>query len=179
MRLGLKMVRNEETFARQALRASISHLFERRSVLREHEILAEALNQSLGSLDLERLKQAASSGEGGLVRLTDSPGNRLLSECCTRRGLRLEQQAVQYANDTRNTCPALNSRFVPAAHLSEGQKKAVSSILSTRDRVFSFRGVAGSGKTTGAAGSSTRTTRSGAHRLCRHANSIGGTNVAK
>jgi hypothetical protein len=63
----------------KALRASISHLFERSSVLREHEILAEALNQSLGSLDLERLKQAASNGESGLVRLTDSPEDRLLS----------------------------------------------------------------------------------------------------
>ena len=39
------------------------------SVLREHEILAEALNQSLGSLDLEELKQAASNDEAGLVRL--------------------------------------------------------------------------------------------------------------
>ena len=72
----------------------------------------------------------------------------MLSECCTRQGLRLEQQAVKYVNDTRNTCPALNSRFVPAAHLSKEQKEAVTSILSTRDRVFSFRGVAGSGKTT-------------------------------
>ena len=41
---------------RQALRASIAHLFERSSVLREHEILAEALNQSLGSVDLESVE---------------------------------------------------------------------------------------------------------------------------
>ena len=133
---------------RKALRASISHLFERSSVLREHEILAEALNQSLGSLDLEQLKQAASNGDSGLVRLTDSPENPLLSECCTRQGLRLEQQAVKYVDDTRNTCLALNSDFVPAAHLSEEQKEAVTFILNTCDRVFSFRGVAGSGKTT-------------------------------
>ena len=133
---------------RKALRASISHLFERSSVLREHEILAEALNHSLGSLDLRRLKQAVSNGEGGLVRLTDSPGNQLLSECCTRQGLRLEQQAVKYVDATRNTCQPLNPRFAPAAHLSGEQKEAVRSILSTRDRVFSFRGVAGSGKTT-------------------------------
>ena len=133
---------------RKALCASISHLFERSSVLREHEILAEALNQSLGSLDLNRLKQSASNADSGLVRLTDSTENQLLSECCTRHGLRLEQQAVKYVDDTRNTCPALNSRFVPAAHLSKEQKEAVTSILSTRDRIFSFRGVAGSGKTT-------------------------------
>ena len=132
----------------KALRASIDHLFERSSVLHEHEILAEALNQSLGSLDLEELKQAASKGESGLIRLTDSRENQLLSECCTRQGLQLEQQAVESVNDTRNTCPALNSRFVPAAHLSREQQSAAVSILSTRDRVFSFRGVAGSGKTT-------------------------------
>jgi conjugative relaxase-like TrwC/TraI family protein len=133
---------------RNALRASVSHLFERSSVLREHEILAEALNQSLGSLDLERLKQAASNRESGLVRLTDSPEDRLLSECCTRQGLQLEQRAVRYVNETKNACPALNSRLVPAAHLSQEQKSAVISILSTRDRVFSFRGAAGAGKTT-------------------------------
>jgi hypothetical protein len=121
-----------------ALRASISHLFERSSVLREHEILAEALNQSFDSLDLGRLKQAVSNGEGGLVRLTDSPGNQLLSECCTRQGLRLEQRAIKYIDDSKNSCPALNSTFVPAAHLSREQKEAVTSILTKRDRVFSF-----------------------------------------
>jgi hypothetical protein len=41
--------------------------------------------------------------ERNLVRLTDSPENQLLSECCTRQGLRLEQQAVKYVDDTRNT----------------------------------------------------------------------------
>ena len=133
---------------RRAFRASISHLFERSSVLREHEILAEALNQSLGSLDLEQLKQAVSNRESGLVRLTDSPEDRLLSDCCTRQGLQLEQRAVKYVNATKNTCRALNGRFVPSVHLSKEQKSAVASILSTRDRVFSFRGVAGAGKTT-------------------------------
>ncbi len=133
---------------RDALRASVAHLFERQSVLREHEILAEALNQSLGSLDLEELKQAASNDEAGLVRLASPAENPLLSECCTRQGLELEQWAVKYVDATKGSCPALNSRFVPAGHLSEEQKQAVASILGTRDRVYSFRGVAGAGKTT-------------------------------
>ena len=133
---------------RDALRASIAHLFERQSVLREHEILAEALNQSLGSLDLGELKQAASNDEAGLVRLASPAENPLLSECCTRQGLELEQWAVKYVDATKGSCPALNSRFVPAGHLSEEQKQAVASILGTRDRVYSFRGVAGAGKTT-------------------------------
>ncbi|MGA7215809.1 MAG: AAA family ATPase, partial [Terrimicrobiaceae bacterium] len=129
----------------EALRAGVAHLFERQSVLREHEVLAEALNQSLGHLDLETLKQTV--GET-LVRLAPSAENELLSECCTRQGLELERWAVQQVNATRNSFPALNSTFVPAAHLSQEQKEAVTSILGTRDRVFSFRGVAGAGKTT-------------------------------
>ena len=133
---------------REALRASVAHLFERQSVLREHEILAEALNQSLGSLDLEELKQAASNDEAGLVRLSAHAENPLLSECCTRQGLELEQWAVKYVDATKGTCPALNSPVRPGEHLSEEQRQAVASILGTGDRVFSFRGVAGAGKTT-------------------------------
>jgi conjugative relaxase-like TrwC/TraI family protein len=133
---------------RDALRASVGHLFERQSVLREHEILAEALNQSLGSLDLEELKQTASNDEAGLVRLSAHAENPLLSECCTRQGLELEEWAVKYVDATKDSGPALNSRFVPAEHLSDEQKQAVAAILGTGDRVFSFRGVAGAGKTT-------------------------------
>ena len=123
---------------REALRASVAHLFERQSVLREHEILAEALNQSLGSLDLEELKQAASNDEAGLVRLAAPEENPLLSECCTRQGLELEQWAVKYVDATKGSCPALNSRFVPAGDLSQEQKQAVASILGTGDRVSVF-----------------------------------------
>ena len=103
----------------------------------------------------------------------------MLSECCTRQGLRLEQQAVKYVNDTRNTCPALNSRFVPAAHLSQEQKEAVTSILSTRDRVFSFRGVAGSGKTTTLREVQRGLSEAGHTVFASHADGIGGTNAAK
>jgi hypothetical protein len=65
-----------------ALRASVASLFERQSVLREHEVLAEALNQSLAHLDLEALKPAVGKT---LVRLVPSAENGLLSECCTAR----------------------------------------------------------------------------------------------
>ena len=129
----------------EALRASVAHLFERQSVLREHEVLAEALNQSLGHLDLDTLKQTVGKT---LVRLAPCAENGLLSECCTRQGLELEQLAVKYVDATKGTCPALNPGFAPGSHLSEEQREAVASVLGTQDRVFSFRGVAGAGKTT-------------------------------
>lgn len=73
---------------------------------------------------------------------------RCSRECCTQQGLELEQWAVKYIDATKGTCPALSSSFVPAGRLAEEQKEAVAAILGTRDRVFSFRGVAGAGKTT-------------------------------
>jgi hypothetical protein len=60
----------------------------------------------------------------------------------------LEQWAVKYVDATKGTCPALNPGFASGSHLSEEQREAVASVLGTQDRVFSFRGVAGAGKTT-------------------------------
>ena len=131
---------------RDALSASVEHLFERQSVLKEREVLAEALNQSLGSLDLQKLKERVRAGEAGLIRLT--PGDGLLAECATRQGLAMEQWAVSYVNTSKGKCLPLNPGFVPLGKLSGEQGNAVKEILSTRDRVFSFRGVAGAGKTT-------------------------------
>lgn len=131
---------------REALDASVNHLFERQSVLKEYDVLAEALNQSLGHLDLQKLKGLVQAGESGLVRLTPEGG--LLGECATRQGLALEQWSVFYVNAQKSHCFPLNPRFIPGESLSSEQRSAVRAILSMKDRVFSFRGVAGAGKTT-------------------------------
>ena len=52
-----------------ALKAAVDHLFERQSVLPRHHILAEALNQNLGSLDLS---QVDCSGGGRKSRVDPS-----------------------------------------------------------------------------------------------------------
>lgn len=130
----------------EALQASVDHLFERKSVAQEHEILAEALNQALGKADLETLKTKLANGGAEVVRLTSEAV--LQSECATRRGLELEQWAVEFVNATKGTLESLNAAFEPASSLSDEQRVAVRAILCTKDRVFSFRGLAGSGKTT-------------------------------
>jgi hypothetical protein len=129
-----------------ALRASVDHLFERQSVLKAWEILAEALNQHLGSISLDTLKQYFESGGAGVVRLT--PEQELLAECTTTRGLELERWSVAFVNATKDHHIRLNPEFEPDQDLSNEQRAAVRAILSTRDQVFSFRGVAGAGKTT-------------------------------
>lgn len=141
-------VKVESSDGREALKASVAHLFERQSVLKEHEILAEALNQSLGALDLDELKSLVRAGEADLVHLVSPSENGLLSECCTHYGLELERWSVSFVNGTKGTCFPLNPDFVPSKRLSSEQADAVKVILGSHDQVFSFRGVAGAGKTT-------------------------------
>ena len=85
---------------------------------------------------------------------------------------------MKYVNDTKNTCPALNSSFVLSGHLSQAQNDAVASILGTQDRMFSVRGVAGAEKTT-TLKEVQRGLREAGHRICRYSNNVGGTSVAK
>ncbi len=113
-----------------------------------HEVLAGALNQALGSVDLAQLKHAVEQEQGELVQLSAQAGNPLLAECCTRYGLELERWSVAFVNATKDRRQPLNANFASAGQLSAEQREAVRAILSTRDQVFSFRGVAGAGKTT-------------------------------
>ena len=130
------------------LKAAVDHLFERQSVLQKHQILAEALNQNLGSLDLAKLTAQVESGEAGLIRLADDPLQPLRSEHATREGLENELWSVNFVNKTKGTFPALNPRFEPKGKLSPEQRDAVKHILNTRDQCCGTRGVAGAGKTT-------------------------------
>jgi ATP-dependent exoDNAse (exonuclease V) alpha subunit len=131
-----------------ALKAAIDHLFERQSVLKRYDILAEALNQNLGSLDLAKLTTQVEAGKAGLIRLADDPVQPLRSEHATRDGLKSELWSVNFVNKTKGIFPALNPRFEPKGKLSLEQRDAVKHILNTPDQCCAARGVAGAGKTT-------------------------------
>ena len=131
-----------------ALKSAVAQLFERKSVLREHNILAEALNQNLGMVELPKVAALVKAERAGLVRLTIDPAESLQSDYATREGLMSELWSVEFIKRTNGTCLPLNPAFVPDAKLYPEQRNAVLSILRNTDRVQSFRGVAGSGKTT-------------------------------
>jgi conjugative relaxase-like TrwC/TraI family protein len=131
-----------------ALKAAVDHLFERQSVLQRHQILAEALNQNLGSLDLTKLTAQVEAGKAGLIRLADDPVESLRSEHATRDGLKSELWSVNFVNKTKGAFPALNPRFELKGKLSPEQRDAVKHILNTQDQCCATRGVAGAGKTT-------------------------------
>ena len=133
---------------RIALKAAVDHLFERQSVLKQHHLLAEALNQNLGSLDLATLTADANAEKAGLVRLVDMPKQPLLSDYATKDGLKRELWSVNFVNKTKNCFPALNPTFDPNRKLTPEQRDAVEMVLNTPDQCCGVRGVAGAGKTT-------------------------------
>lgn len=130
---------------RESLIQAIGHLYERRSVAAGHEVLAEALNQNLGHIDLGRLREQAE--KTSLVALTENDWTR--AHFATPRGLALERWAVDFVGRSRGHYPALaHGTVAENSRLSPPQREAVNEVLSTRDQVVCLRGAAGVGKTT-------------------------------
>jgi conjugative relaxase-like TrwC/TraI family protein len=129
----------------QSLAAAILHLYERQSVVPGHAILAEALNQNLGGVELARLHPRAQ--EAGLVGLTDEPW--IHQRLATVEGLALEKWAVDFVDRTLRQCEPLGGKHPRlSSHLSAEQREAVAAVLASRDRVVCLRGAAGVGKST-------------------------------
>lgn len=135
----------EPTRERESLLLAVGHVFERRSVASGHEVMAEALNQNLGYLELRKLH--AHADHVGLVALQAGPW--LHRPLATERGLAQERWAVDFIGRTKEKSTELG-RVDPAAvrHLSEEQRRAVAAVLATRDQVVCLRGAAGVGKST-------------------------------
>jgi conjugative relaxase-like TrwC/TraI family protein len=115
------------------------HLFERRSVVSEHELLSTALAHGRGqTFDLASLKQAVEARD--YVR---EDGTRQLT---SRDVLRCELDIVLAARDGRRRHAPLNPDYACSPVLSDEQKAAVNQILGSRDLITLFRGGAGTGK---------------------------------
>ncbi len=131
----------------QIFSKTIDHLYERKSVVVGHELLAEALNQGMENARAEDLKQALKNNKE-LIPLTESP-DPLKTYYITKRGLALEREAVQLANAGIGLFKPLGEQAeVDHSKLSRIQRNAVNGILQCQDFACLLRGYAGSGKTT-------------------------------
>jgi conjugative relaxase-like TrwC/TraI family protein len=115
------------------------HLFERRSVVNDYELMSAALARGRGEdFDLaalcEAIEKRAYIREDGTRKLT------------SREVLRLELGIVVAAHDGRGKFVPFSPGYQPAAALSGEQALAVRQILGSRDFVTLFRGGAGTGK---------------------------------
>jgi conjugative relaxase-like TrwC/TraI family protein len=123
----------------QALNHAVAHVFERKSVAPEHELLDAALSHRLGAVDLNQLK-AAVKHSADLIKT-----ERGVS---TKQILATELELIQTVNAGCDAIAPLHPGYRPADWLGEDQQRAIYHILRTSDRITGLRGLAGTGKTT-------------------------------
>ncbi len=129
----------------RSLRAAVWQIYDRRSVVAGHEILAEALNQELGNIDLLALHAEAEQSD--LIPLTEDTW--VHGQFATEHGLMLEKSAVEFVDRTCGIFAPLGGQAIPlASHLSPEQAATATAVLESRDQVICLRGAAGVGKTT-------------------------------
>ena len=119
------------------------HLFERVSVARVDELLAETLRHGRGHIGLGELK-------GHLV-IQESAGTVLRAghEVATRASLDREQEMVERINRGLGHFEPLGGHgdFIASDRLRPEQKQVVQFLLDSRDFAVDLRGAAGTGKT--------------------------------
>jgi hypothetical protein len=129
--------------AAPALRYAEQHLFEWRSVVQEHEVLAETLRQGRGRIALAEAK--------GVLGLEESSGAilRVGHEVATRESLDRERQMIAVINRGIGAFDRLGGdhAFLASDRLRPDQQHAVHQVLASRDGAISLRGAAGTGKT--------------------------------
>ena len=123
----------------QALNHAVAHVFERKSVVPEHELLNVALSHRLGAVDLNHLKGAVKHSPD-LVKT-----ERGFS---TKEIVATELDLIQTVNAGCDSVAPLHPGYRPADWLGEDQRRAIYHVLRTSDRITGLRGLAGSGKTT-------------------------------
>ena len=132
---------SEKITAEQAVSWAEKHLFERRSVVHEHEVWRHALEHTRGqTLSLPEIKAATRKRE----YLRDE---QFQGKIATREVFQREYNIVRLAQHQMRQYEPLAANYQPSKRsLDDEQRKAVEHILSSRDFVTLFRGGAGTGK---------------------------------
>jgi conjugative relaxase-like TrwC/TraI family protein len=127
--------------AEQAVNWAEQHLFERRSVVHEHDLWRHALEHSRGqNVSLAEIQVATQKRD----YIHDKQFHGKLT---TREVLQREMDIVSLAQHRMQKCESLAANYQTAnTSLDDEQRKAVEHILSSCDFVTLFRGGAGTGK---------------------------------
>jgi conjugative relaxase-like TrwC/TraI family protein len=126
-----------------SLQHAEDHLFERKTVAKDHELLTEALRHGRGSVDLNELR--------GTYELEVSRGKLLHvgGNVATEHSLERERSMVAAVDRGIGRYAALggDEKLSISGGLREEQRRAVEAILESRDLAINLRGAAGTGKT--------------------------------
>jgi conjugative relaxase-like TrwC/TraI family protein len=136
-------VLHEHLRAAESLQYAKEHLFERNSVVRDHELMAEALRYGRGQIDPGQLRGALEleQARGGLLR---AGNNIAMSESLER-----ERHMIASVDRGMGHYGRLRgeNEFKPSERLRGEQQAAVVHVLDSRDFAINLRGAAGTGKT--------------------------------
>src|SRR5208282_682790 len=131
----------EANVTEQAIVWAEEHLFERRSIVHEHELWRHALERARGQ-DVSLADLQSVTQQRGYVRFKDHPG-----KVSTREHLVREWEITEIARTGAGECHPLVREPKPFnPKLDEEQHAALVALLSNRNRVSVFRGGAGTGK---------------------------------
>lgn len=126
-----------------SLQYAKDHVFERVSVAKDYEILAEALKHGRGRIRYEELKSLLTVQEssGGILR----KGN----EIATAASLQREREMIDCIDRGIGACSRLGGAkpFNPSDRLNPEQNQVLRFVLDSRDQTVNIRGAAGTGKT--------------------------------
>jgi ATP-dependent exoDNAse (exonuclease V) alpha subunit len=137
-------VPKDDNAAREALRFSLSHHLERKSVVRDKEVLATAIKSAIGKAVPEQVRREFESDTSIL-----SASEQLRTFITTKEALREEQQLIRHCIESRNKFRPINETYEPQnALLNDQQKAAVHHALASTDGITIITGKAGTGKTT-------------------------------
>jgi conjugative relaxase-like TrwC/TraI family protein len=125
-----------------AIKNAAEHCFERRSVVRDKQVLQAALKIGRGEVDVEKLKQELDHREqkGAVIREG--------KELTTMETLKAERSFVDWAFMERGKHGKFGNVPKLPSYLSSDQVKAVQTVLQSKDGVAGLIGVAGAGKST-------------------------------
>ncbi len=142
--IGGKAIDEHVRGADEPVRLAAEHCFERKSVVAERELLAEAMKRSVGHASLKAVDEAASRQK---LIVAERKGRRFAT---TNAVLDEESRMLHFARSGRGTCLKLGTPGYSCKreHLNAGQRNAVRHVLESTDRVILVRGGAGVGKTT-------------------------------
>jgi hypothetical protein len=127
--------------ANQAVSWAEQHLFERRSVVHEHELWCHALEHTRGQA-VSLVEIQAATRKRGYIRDKQFQG-----KITTREIMERELNIVRLAQHRPHQYEPLSPNYRPTNNsLDDEQRKVVEHILSSHDFVTLFRGGAGTGK---------------------------------
>lgn len=141
---GSALERSASAVACAAVAYAADHHFERESVVSERTLLATAMHQAIGNATPE---QVLSAEYGGDLIVGTNQGRRMVT---AKAVLEEERKMIAFARDGRGACAALAPDDTNSANprFNDGQRKALTHLCTSRDRVMVLRGIAGAGKTT-------------------------------